>query len=88
MALHSINCKAVRGKADKAHSDNRKYWVGPMCASRDTKGTMNTTVPRLLSGASQLDRSVGTFTNYFRMDRELFTLLANLVRPEIVKETT
>lgn len=73
---------------DEEESDTKRVWVSDMCAGREECGAMATTVPLLRFNCSPYDRKLGRFTNYFRLDIELFCELEQLVSPLISKQHT
>jgi hypothetical protein len=74
-----------------------REWEGPQCKRRSTLGAFKTIVPFLILDKNgdtvdiciDLPRNrLGTFRNFFRMDRDIFDKLYNLVAPLITKQDT
>lgn len=63
--------------------------IGPQCRQRLNLGAYRTIVPHLMHEDDDLPRNrLGTFVNYFRMDRTSFDKLYNFVAPLISKQDT
>lgn len=68
-----------------------RIWTGPITASRQSRGAYYTTVPKLLHDDEDTNlplNRIGTFRNYFRLNRQQFDFVLGKVEHLITKDNT